>query len=820
MAMRKFIATAFARRTGGVPATPPNLRARSRPARNQERPAPGDNPVSTASRAWKLAGLAAITAIAAIAYTSGALRPVDAALAQLRFLLTERAPSQSLTVVEIDVASLRAAQTWPWSRERFARAIDHLAAAGAEVVAFDVDFSARSGDAADKALEASLARHAGSVILPTFVQVVAADGAHRLEGTNPLADLADHAVLASVNVPVDPDGEVRRYHHGFIDAGGDRPSMAATLAGAPPGRTGAFLIDYGVRVRDIDRISFEDAYTGRFDPALVRGRKILVGATAVELGDEFVTPKGTMPGVYVHALAYESLAAGRALVPLQPALLVILAGAAAVFLRPRRRLQLSTLLRRHALVAGAAVLVPLAAQVVAPVSLDAGPILMAQALCLLWTTRAELKRRARAVVEAREAHLVQLATHMRKSRNRVRAANRKLQTANEALDRALHAKSAFLAATSHEIRTPLNAILGMSQVLLADRSLAPGVRDKIATVRTAGEAMQALVSDILDVAQMETGDLAVAPVEIDLRKLLAETARTWSANAQARGLAFRLDDRHAPARIVEDPTRLRQILAVLLSNAVKFTDQGEVVLSIDVVAGAAGERLVLTVSDTGPGMPDDQFEAIFEPFHQVDSSVTRKHEGAGLGLAICRRVAQAMGGEVTVTSELGRGSAFTVRLPLTRIEEAMPDPSTAAAGLVAASVLVIDANPLFQKILQATLADHVARLDTAATMEAALAAMGVQHFDLIVAEGQTLAQDGPATEALGRLAAGAAGAWTCLLWSGAPDDIPGLLAAGADQVIRKPISPADLLAELRRTGSRPRAKEASPAPRSSAAGPR
>src|SRR5690349_19278210 len=228
-------------------------------------------------------GVLLITACAALAYGLGALHPLDDALSQWRFRLLHRQPSGTLTVVEIDAESLRA------------------------------DSSARSSAAADDVLAATIRRWPGQVILPTFVQSARHGGDGRMVSARPIDTLADDVVLASVNVPVDADGRVRRYQTGFDTAAGVRPSMAATLLGRPPG-FGDFLIDYGFDANAVTRLSFQDVYAGKFDPNLVRGRDILIGSTAVELGDQFATPKvGILQGVYVHALAYESLRAGRAL---------------------------------------------------------------------------------------------------------------------------------------------------------------------------------------------------------------------------------------------------------------------------------------------------------------------------------------------------------------------------------------------------------------------------------------------------------------------------------------------------------------------------
>lgn len=743
------------------------------------------------------AGVLLVTAAAALAYGMGALRPIDDSLAQLRFMLAQRPASDTLTVVEIDVDSLRAAGAWPWSRERFAVAIENLTAAGAQVVGIDVDFSARSSPGADQALESVIDSRPGKVVLPTFVQTAGYGAARRQADSQPIETLSEQAVLASVNVPVDTDGRVRRYRHGFGADEGGRPSMGATLAGMQPGATGAFLIDYGIRVKDIDRLSFESVYSGRFDPALVRGRAVLIGATALELGDEFATPRhGTLPGVYVHALAYESLRAGRGLYELRFPLLVALAGLAAFALRPRGRRDYAATLRRHALVAGAAVAGPLALQTWAPVSVDAAPILLAQTLCLFWVVRVELRRRAQLVVEEREAHLVQLAEHMRESRDSIQAAHDELKEVNAALDQALKARTDFLAMTSHEIRTPLNGIMGMSQVILASSDLPQDLREKVRLVHTSGETMLALVDDLLDVAKMESGAITISPVQMDLHRIFDETVKLWTDKAEIKGLRLVADRGDVPALITEDTGRLRQILFNLLANAIKFTETGEVSLTAGVEQEGAGEILVLRVTDTGIGIPAHKFETIFEAFSQVDGSTTRKYGGTGLGLTICRRLARAMGGDLTVESELGVGSQFAVRLPLHRIHSETPDAS-GVAGLSSATVLLAEPNPLGRGVMKAALSGQVSALEITASLDEALEAVGSRHFDMLLVEGKILSTaSSGAAMALADLVAAAAGARVVVLWAGAPEEASGLNEAGAQLVVQKPIGTADLVREL------------------------
>jgi len=739
-------------------------------------------------------GVLLITACAALAYGLGALHPLDDALSQWRFRLLHRQPSGTLTVVEIDAESLRAAGSWPWGRDRFARAIDNLNGAGAKIVGLDVDFSARSSAAADDVLAATIRHWPGQVILPTFVQSARHGGDGRMVSARPIDTLADDVVLASVNVPVDADGRVRRYQTGFDTAAGVRPSMAATLLGRPPG-FGDFLIDYGFDANAVTRLSFQDVYAGKFDPNLVRGRDILIGSTAVELGDQFATPKvGILQGVYVHALAYESLRAGRALQSPGLPFLIVCSALAAFFLRPRANNDYGAALRRHLLVGAATLGLPLALQAWAPIAFNAGAVIMAQGLSLAWLVRTELKRRADAVIQGREAHLRQLADHMRESRDSIRVAHDKLAVANVALDRALKARTDFLAMTSHEIRTPLNGVMGMTQVVLADPALPDGIREKMRLVHASGEAMLALVEDLLDVAKMESGTIPITKARLDLHRLFDETLAVWTDKAQEKGLRLRGDRDLVPALVEEDGGRLRQILFNLLANAIKFTEAGEIALTSAVEQGPSGDTLVFTVVDTGIGIAPEDFERIFEPFTQVDASTTRKYGGTGLGLPICRRLATAMGGELLVESEIGLGSRFTVRLPLTEIKAA----NGAAGALKDATVLLVEANPLARGVLKAALSEQVARLEIVGVLLDARKVVTSSPYDLLLIEGKALSEPGrPATEVLASIVETARDAKIVVLWAGDVDEGRKLAAGGADLVVQKPVTAIELLERLK-----------------------
>jgi signal transduction histidine kinase len=316
---------------------------------------------------------------------------------------------------------------------------------------------------------------------------------------------------------------------------------------------------------------------------------------------------------------------------------------------------------------------------------------------------------------------------VRRSRNETRAANRELETTNLALDHALKAKSEFLATTSHEIRTPLNGILGMTQVLLRRRGVEPAVVEQVRLIDSAGNMMKAIVDDILDMSQIERGEVQVERSRVDLPALVRDTAGLWQASAAEKGLALTLDLAEAPALIAEDERKLRQILFNLLSNAVKFTLDGTIAVRVGVANTGGAERLIVAIADSGIGIAPDQLDAIFEPFRQADGSTARRFGGTGLGLAICTRLAEALGGGIAVSSAPDIGSTFTLSLPLTRIEEAH-----AADADDRPRVLVIEPNPLFASMINACLAErHFVEIAGDLTAAKAAAAKGAADIVLL-----------------------------------------------------------------------------------------
>lgn len=382
---------------------------------------------------------------------------------------------------------------------------------------------------------------------------------------------------------------------------------------------------------------------------------------------------------------------------------------------------------------------------------------------------------------------------IRRSRNEVRAANIGLEATNTALEKALAAKTEFLATTSHEIRTPLNGILGMTQVMLADRALDATLRDRLSVVHGAGNTMKALVDDILDVAKMETGNLTIEKAPVDLQATLQEVSRLWEAQARTKGVDFVLDLAECPALIEGDAARLRQIIFNLLSNALKFTESGAVTLR---GALAADGRVAISISDTGIGIPADKLDVIFESFRQVDAGTTRKYGGTGLGLSICRNLARAMGGDVGVTSATGRGSTFTVWLPFVRPAQA--DDAQCAAP-ASCGALIVDRNPIVRSMLRALLEPHFETVSLANGLDEAGAMIAASRPRIVLLDEAVAREAAEPVVAIAALvdAARDAGASVKLLWTGATaDERDAFARIGVADVIAKPIAGQALVARL------------------------
>jgi len=366
------------------------------------------------------------------------------------------------------------------------------------------------------------------------------------------------------------------------------------------------------------------------------------------------------------------------------------------------------------------------------------------------------------------------------------------QAQAEALE-ASRAKSAFLAMMSHELRTPMNGVLGMAHALAATR-LSPQQADYLDMIVQSGDGLMAILNDILDLSKIEAGKLELEAVSFDIGRLGQQIYLLWSETARLKGLELSLEiDSATPEWLVGDPIRVRQILLNLISNALKFTEQGGVSVRLSPLAPQGVE---IVVTDTGVGMRQDQQAKLFQVFSQAEASTTRRYGGTGLGLSICRQLAEMMGGEISVTSEPGAGATFRVLLPLATAQA--PAEAEAQADIVSLEgrrILVVDDNKVNQAVARAILETTGATVTVADDGLDGLEKLRDETFDVVLMDVHMPRMDG--VEALKRIRAGEAGppdipviALTADAMSGDSERLVGL---GFDEAQPKPIQPGALI---------------------------
>ncbi|HEX5006284.1 MAG TPA: ATP-binding protein [Hyphomonadaceae bacterium] len=393
----------------------------------------------------------------------------------------------------------------------------------------------------------------------------------------------------------------------------------------------------------------------------------------------------------------------------------------------------------------------------------------------------------------------------------LRQREKELKKAQQQAIAASNAKSSFLANMSHEIRTPLNGILGMAQVLEMG-NLTPEQKDQVSTILDSGRSLMALLNDVLDLSKIEAGKIAIVKADTDLTHTLRRLHRLWKPKAEEAGLEFYLSlDADLPQVLNFDAVRIRQCVSNLISNAIKFTEKGRVEVFVTAKKNPDGQYLVkIRVSDTGVGMDQETTDRLFRPFVQADDSTARKYGGTGLGLSITRHLAELMGGEATVSSEVGRGSQFTFSF---LAGEASPQHRLVNEGRSLSEnesrstlknqnlrLLIVDDHPINRQVAALFLRPFNMRVVEATNGKEALACLNAEAFDVVLLDVHMPVMDGVETI---RQIRSSSESWkdipvVALTADAMSGDKERYLGMGMDGYLSKPLAERDLITEITR----------------------